>query len=68
MSKTGSDELYTLIKALNKAEKTHFGKMALTNSKEKKALHFKLYELLCKQKEYNEEKLLTELKPISKVI
>lgn len=67
MSKTGSDELYTLIKALNKAEKAHFGKMALANSKDKKALHIKLYELLCKQKEYNEEKLLIELNPISKV-
>lgn len=67
MSKTGSDELYTLIKALNKAEKAHFGKMALAYSKDKKALHFKLYELLCKQKDYNEEKLLIGLKPISKV-
>lgn len=56
MSKQLSYQLFNLIKRLTKAEKRHFKLYASRNSSEKEPLTIQLFDVLDKQKEYDEKK------------
>lgn len=66
MPAIGSNEVFLLIKSLEKAEKAYFTTETLSFSKGRTPLHLKLFLFLCKQKEYNERKALDYLKPVKK--
>ncbi|MEM6814824.1 MAG: hypothetical protein AAF600_10570 [Bacteroidota bacterium] len=66
MSKQLTHQLFNLIKRLTKAEKRHFKLYVNRNNHEKKTLIVKLFDVLDKQKELDEEKILksfSKLKP-----
>ncbi|MEP5612134.1 MAG: hypothetical protein ABJP45_07775 [Cyclobacteriaceae bacterium] len=57
MSKQLSYQLFNLIKRLTKAEKRHFKLYASRNISEKETLTIKLFDVLDRQKDYNEKKI-----------
>ena len=57
MSKTVSDELFQLIKSLNRSEKGYLKKWLSFSAATGKGKMLQLYNLIDKQKEYNELKL-----------
>lgn len=59
MSKQLTYQIFNLIKRLSKAEKRHFKLYVKRNSSEKESVIVKLFDILDKQNELDEEKILT---------
>ncbi|MBI2270646.1 MAG: hypothetical protein HYU69_09875 [Bacteroidetes bacterium] len=66
MPKTSSDELFILIQSLSKVEKANFSTYSRAKSKTDNPKSLLLFGLICKQKEYDEVKLIRQLNSIGK--
>jgi hypothetical protein len=60
--KTVSDDLYRLIKSLNKSEKGYFKKFAAKNEVGSKQNYIVLFDAIDRMEEYDEERLRVSLK------
>jgi len=66
MSKQQTDPLVLLIQSLNKAEKRHFKLYAGRNASSSEAFFIKLFEVIDKQKRYNETDIIKRVPGIKK--
>ena len=64
MPKSATDELYSLIKSLSKAEKAYFKKNAIAKNPGKRPIYIELFDAIDKQQEYDERKIAKQVKEI----
>ena len=65
MPKSSSNDLFILIKALNKSEKGYFKLHASRRTSKGEQIYIKLFDAIDKQSEYNEQKIVQKLRTIS---
>ncbi len=58
MASSGSDSLFKLIKSLTQSEKRYFKRFALINSSKGSTNYIKLFDVVDKQNEYDENKII----------